>query len=220
MKKIVLLLALPAIAILYGCAHTIVPNVTPLQYDSDSMELLGPVTGEASKTSVFFGMFEMPPAGDSYTTQAAIQDALRKVHGDAILNPTVDEELKDYAWLYTTTTLRVSGLAIRFKSGYRATVPVPVNDSPLPAPTPTPIPSPTPVTPYAYHAQTQTAAAQDKGHGLTATASAAASGSSTTASTAASTQPTPSPAKTAQAKTAQGKSSPTKTPTPEPAPGE
>lgn len=172
MKKIVLFLLLPAIVVLYGCAHTVVPNVTPLQYDSDSMELLGPVVGEATKTSIFFGMFEMPPAGDHYTTQAAIQNALKKVHGDAILNPTVDSDLTDYAWLYTVTTLRVSGLAVRFKSGYRATVPVPVNDSPLPAPTPTPIPSPVAATPYEYHAQTQTASVQSNSHGLTPVAGA------------------------------------------------
>ncbi len=140
MKKTAFVLLVPAALLFAGCAHTIIPQVTPLQYDPATMELLGPVTGESTKKSYVFGMFEAPPAGDDFSTEAAIRDALAKVHGDALLNPVLDEDGSDYFGLYYVLTLRVSGLAVRFKDRPRR--PLTVDDTPLPAePTPTAVPT-------------------------------------------------------------------------------
>jgi hypothetical protein len=130
MKKSLIFLA-PVFLLAVGCSHMVKPNVTPLQFVPEAMTMLGPVEGEVSYGS-FLGIAADPPDDDGYTTLAATKAALSKVHGDAILNPSVDEDVQSYFGIYYVYTLRVSGQAVRY------------NKQLQPDPTPTPSPTATP----------------------------------------------------------------------------
>jgi hypothetical protein len=126
----------PMIFLMIGCVHTVVPSITSLQYVPEKMQLIGPVEGEASRTAIL-GIFGASPENDGYSTEAAMKDALSKVNGDAILNPTVDEDVRSYFFgVVSIYTLRVSGQGIRW-----------TDTAGIPTPTPTPLPagSPPPV---------------------------------------------------------------------------
>ena len=107
MKKIILIAA--SSAFLCGCTwtvpHQIATSNTPLP---SSYKVLGPASGKACETHLF-NLFNI---GGSARLQAAIDDALNKSGGDAMIEITTDYTVC-YNLLYTQNCTLVNGLAIK-----------------------------------------------------------------------------------------------------------
>ena len=96
-----------------GCTH-IRPHLSTMDFEPSSMELVGPVTGEAEH-SFLLGMG--PMGGDKEFVLAAVKDALKGTDADAIINIVADDRIKfTLFWLYYTREVKVSGIAVKFKN--------------------------------------------------------------------------------------------------------
>lgn len=100
MKKIILIAA--ASAFLCGCTwtrpHLIVASNTPI---SGSYKIIGPASGESCETHLF-GLFNM---GTRSRLQAAIDEALEKSKGDALIEITTDVTYSNYLLADTSCIL-------------------------------------------------------------------------------------------------------------------
>ena len=101
-----------AAVVLSGCSH-FRPHFAPISYDAASMEIVGPASAEVTHWYIFgMGPAGIPKdfAGD------AVRRALEPHRADALVNVVADEETHySMFWLFYRRTLRVSGLAVRFK---------------------------------------------------------------------------------------------------------
>ena len=92
-----------------GCATQSL-QVTSLAYSPDTMELIGPVTGQVSMEYAL-----CIPFTNSDDSLTAISRALKPSSADALLNPAVETEYFFLAPFYCRKQVTVSGIAVKFK---------------------------------------------------------------------------------------------------------
>lgn len=118
MKKLLLLLA--GVLLMAGCSSVgnlgmvtkNMDNPGALLKSAKSYKELGPVDGEACR----FFILAAIPFGDS-TFSSAVDEALTKSGGDALLNVTVSSSLYGFIPIYNVfsyTCTNVKGIAIKF----------------------------------------------------------------------------------------------------------
>ena|GEM_PF-2956485 len=98
----------------YTLPHQVVASNTPL-FTPNSYKILGPAAGESCE-SHFMGILVSSPS----RLQAAIDNALQKSGGDAIIEMTSDLQVSNSFFINTQCTL-VNGLAVKIiESGQEA----------------------------------------------------------------------------------------------------
>lgn len=110
MKLKLLFLPLSSLLVLAGCTFYMPapPQMSSTQISPD-VEVVGTVEGEARSVTVMgFG-----PYGDN-SLRSAIQDALSKRGGDALINVSVDQATTSFMFFYTARRTMVMGTAVRF----------------------------------------------------------------------------------------------------------
>ena len=76
---------------------------------SPNVQVVGTVEGESRSTNVFgFG-----PFGD-HSLRAALQDALSKRGGDALINVSIDQATTSFGPFYSVNRTMVMGTAVKF----------------------------------------------------------------------------------------------------------
>jgi hypothetical protein len=109
MKKILL----PLLALALGGCAVATPHPTSMIFSPQGMEMLGPVRGASSSTRL---LCVIPVSDGAASLDDAIQDALKPVNGDVIINPAVDDERGvGLLGLWCWQKIKVYGLAVRFK---------------------------------------------------------------------------------------------------------
>jgi hypothetical protein len=112
MKTRSTLMTLAALALLAaGCVH-VRPQATSIDYDSDSMEIVGRATGEASRANALFGLI---PVSSPASVAVAVDRAVKSVNADALINTVVDDECGTVLGFFNWQTIRVHGTAVKFK---------------------------------------------------------------------------------------------------------
>jgi hypothetical protein len=101
-------------AMVSGC-YAVRPQATPLTFVPSEMTTVGHVEG-VSRRNKLLCLFQ-PDQDTGAQIGEAEAAALADVHGDAILNPAVnDETFYGVLFLWCTRTIRISGQAVRFKT--------------------------------------------------------------------------------------------------------
>jgi len=99
---------------LFGCTQHIPHSASMAAPFEADVQMIGPVSGE-STASWFLGM----PTGDD-SLKAAVNDALSKKGGDALVNMTVDRSIRAFPHLsyplFIIVKTRVTGAAVKLKS--------------------------------------------------------------------------------------------------------
>jgi hypothetical protein len=98
-------------ALISGCVH-VRPQVSSINYDSESMEIMGQASGEASRASALFGLI---PVSSEASVVTAIERAVKSKAGDALINTCVESECGSILGFFNWQTVRVHGTVIKFK---------------------------------------------------------------------------------------------------------
>ena len=104
-------IAVLSVAVLAGCATTpggVAASNTPLE--GKQYTVLGPTAGKDRLVRLFMVL----PVSGSNSLRAALDEAIRRKGGDALINITV-ESYSHYWLLFSTHATKVEGEAIRFK---------------------------------------------------------------------------------------------------------
>jgi hypothetical protein len=95
-----------------GCVSLATVNVSSMNYDSASMEVLGQAKGECTYDLV---CSVVPVADEDRSAAIAIERALTSVGGDALLNTVVDVRRNWFLYpLFFSERIEVYGTAVRF----------------------------------------------------------------------------------------------------------
>ena len=110
MKIKLVSLALSALVALAGCTIFVpAPPQMASTEISPNVQVVGTVEGEARSSYVLgFG-----PYGEN-SLRAAIQDALSKRGGDALINVSIDQATTNFFGFYTVRRTLVMGTAVKF----------------------------------------------------------------------------------------------------------
>lgn len=117
MKKIISIVTIAIPFLLTGCISLSTPHPTSMNFDPNSMEVLGTVEGE-SKTRLYLLLIPVQ-VNQNYSSGEAIENAISKVGGDALINAVFDVEWTSFLGIIVERVIRVNGTAIRFKPHVR-----------------------------------------------------------------------------------------------------
>lgn len=105
-------LTLFLLPLLSGCATHVTPHFSSMNFDPESMEVVGPAEGKSHQGyPLCWGV-----SFENYSAIKAVQQAIKSREADALINITADaEDGIFYPLPYCWHSIRVYGTAIRFK---------------------------------------------------------------------------------------------------------